>query len=91
MFSLCLTLLYLAAHFSQERSHVGIAQNGRLREIPTNMPLRQRHLLCLKVQCNPPNLLTISLQPFFSKLSAIRGVPRSLRVAGGSIDFVQHD
>ncbi len=34
------------------------------------MPLTQRHLLCLKVQGNPPDLFAVSLQPFFSKLSS---------------------
>jgi hypothetical protein len=53
------------------------------------MPLRQRHLLCLKVQGDSPDLLAISLQPLFSKKASICGVVLSNRVTGCSIDLVQ--
>src|SRR6266704_3501102 len=79
----------LATHLLEECPHLRVTQNGRLREIPSDMPLRQRHLLCLKVQRNLPDLFAISLQPFSSKLAAICGVALSNRVAGGSIDLVQ--
>jgi hypothetical protein len=53
------------------------------------MFLSEGHLLCLKVQCNLPDLLTISLQPFFSQFSPMRCVALSNRVAGSLIDLVQ--
>jgi hypothetical protein len=80
--------LHLVTHFSQGCSYLGIAQNSRLREIPGDMPLCQRHLLCLKVQGNLPDFLAISLQPFFPKPAAICCVALSNPVAGGSIDLV---
>ncbi|MGH2479927.1 MAG: hypothetical protein ACRDHW_09760 [Ktedonobacteraceae bacterium] len=40
---------------------MGIAQNSRLREIPSNMPLGKRYFLSLKQQRNLPDLLTIAL------------------------------
>lgn len=48
--------------------------------------MRQHHLLRLKVQGNPPDLLAISLQLLFSELAAIGGVALSNRVASGSCD-----
>src|SRR5258708_38984393 len=53
------------------------------------MVLRKRHLLCLKIQGNLPDLLTVSLQPFFSKLAAICGVAISNHVTGSLIDLVR--
>lgn len=82
-------LLYLATNFSEKGSYFRIAQNSWLREISSDMPLRQRHLLCLKVQCNPSDLFTIALQALFSQLLAIRRETLSNRMAGGSIDLVQ--
>jgi hypothetical protein len=65
------TLLYLATNFPQQLTHFWIAQNGRLRKIPADIPHSEGYLLCLKVQGNLSDLLTISLQPFFSPLSAM--------------------
>ncbi len=76
-------------HFSEKRPYLGIAQNGGLREIPTDMFLREGHLLRLKVQCNLPKLLTIPLQPFFPKLSTMSRVALSNRMTGSLIDLVQ--
>jgi len=53
------------------------------------MPLCQRHLLCLKILCNLPKLLTISLQPLFPQFSTMSRVALSNRVTGCSIDLVQ--
>jgi hypothetical protein len=69
----------------EEGSHLRVTQNGRLREIPGDMSLGESYLLCLKMQRDLPNLLTISLQPLFSKFSAICRKTFSNRVAGGSI------
>jgi hypothetical protein len=60
-----------------------------LREIPADMFLCEGHLLCLKVQRNLPDLLTISLLPFFSQFSTKGGVAISNRVTGSLIDLVQ--
>jgi hypothetical protein len=64
------THFYLVTHLSKKCSYLRITQEGWLREIPSDMPLRQRYLLCLKVQGNPPDLFAISLQPLFSQLSS---------------------
>ena len=69
--------------------YVRIAQNGRLLEIPTNMPLRKSHLLYLQIQCNLPDLFAIALQSLFSQLAAIRCVALSNGVAGSLIDLEQ--
>ena len=53
-------------HFSQKLVDLWVTQHGRLREIPSDMSLRQRYLLCLEVQGSPPDLFTIALQPLFS-------------------------
>ncbi|GAC1566433.1 MAG: hypothetical protein NVS3B14_08640 [Ktedonobacteraceae bacterium] len=78
---------YLVTHFPQQLTYFRVEQNVRLREIPSDMPLRKSHMLCLKVQRNVPDLLTVSLQPFFSQLSAVGSVALSNRVAGCSIDL----
>ncbi len=77
------------AHFSQKLADLWVTQHGRLRKIPSDMSLCQRHFLCLKVQGNPPDLFAIALQPFFSKLSSICRETLSNRMAGYSIDLVQ--
>jgi hypothetical protein len=82
-------LLDLATHLLEECSHFWVTQNGRLRKIPGDMSLGEDYLLCLKMQRDPPDLLAISLQPLFSKLSTICRKTFSNRVAGCSIDLVQ--
>lgn len=76
--------LHLTTYFSENSSHMGIAQNSRLREIPSDMPLGKHHSLSLKEQRNLPDLLAIALQPFFSKLATICRMALSYRVAGCS-------
>lgn len=76
-------------HFTQDRSHLRIAQHGRLSKIAGNILSRQRDFLSLKQQRNLPDFLLISLQPFFSNLATIRSEMLRNRVTGALIDLVQ--